>query len=175
MQPEGSDPRNTPRRVGLAFALSAWALLLAMLAWLAWGWLDERKAPVPETRFDQEGRRQVILARGPGGHYVARGLINGQRVSFLVDTGATLVAVDEALARELGLKKGLRLRLQTANGEVEGWRTLIANLAIGGLVAEDVAAVIQPGLGDEVLLGMSFLERVAFSQQGNSLVFDARE
>ena len=158
------------RRIGLAFALSAWALLLALLAWLASGWLEERDSPMPETAFGPGGERQVILQRGPGGHYVARGLINGREVGLLVDTGATLVAVDESLADDLGLAKGRRLRLQTANGAVDGWHTRISTLDVGGLAVRDVAAAIQPALGHQVLLGMSFLARVAFAQQGDRLV-----
>lgn len=158
------------RRMGLGFVLTAWVLLLVLLAWLASAWLDGGSSEVPEARVGVDGGAEVVIRRGRSGHYVTRGTINDVEVTFLLDTGATLVAIDERLAQRLGLKKGARVRLQTANGEVEGRRTLLASIDVGGLQKHAIPAVIQPGLGEQVLLGMSFLGRISFTHHGDTLV-----
>lgn len=165
------------RRLGLAFVLAAWVLLLALMTWLASAWLQDGPASqAPATRPDEQGAAEVVIRRSRSGHYITRGTINDVEVTFLLDTGATLVAIDERLAQRIGLSKGARVRLQTANGEVEGRRTLIARINVGGLQEHAVPAVIQSGLGEQVLLGMSFLGRVSFTHEGNTLVLrDARE
>lgn len=169
-QKEVSDPLQ--RRVGIGFTLAAWAVLLVMLAWLAHGFLQRERNPnaEPQSRQAPGGGREVVLQRNREGHYLATGSINGRAVTFLLDTGATLVAVDERLATRLGLAKGPRRRMQTANGAVDGWQTLLKTVEIGGLVQHAVPAVIMPRLGDDVLLGMSFLKRVEMIQRDGTLI-----
>jgi aspartyl protease family protein len=106
---------------------------------------------------------------------VAPGFIDGRDVTFLVDTGATLVAVDERLAGRLGLVKGVRWPMRTANGATEGWRTLLRSVRIGGIEMRAVPAVIMPATGvEEVLLGMSFLQRVEMIQKDGVLILRAQ-
>lgn len=119
---------------------------------------------------DGNGRAQVVLQQGRGGHYVAEGLINGRPVEFLVDTGATDVAVSESEARRLGLDFGPRVTVMTAAGPAPAWVTRLDAVEIGGLRAENVRASITPGLGEQALLGMSFLKQFSLSQEGGTLV-----
>jgi aspartyl protease family protein len=104
--------------------------------------------------------KTVVLQRGPDGHYRAQAFINGKQVDVLVDTGATGVAISQKLADELGLTSHAAIRTTTANGDTVAYMTRLATVKLGGVEAKNVAAVIAPGLGGDVLLGMSFLGRM---------------
>ncbi len=83
----------------------------------------------------------------------------------------TDVAVPAPLARELQLERGAPVQLQTANGVVNGFATRLARVRIGAIEQTQVRAHINPSMnGDEVLLGMSFLRRLEFTQRGDTLV-----
>ena len=89
----------------------------------------------------------------------------------MLDTGATDVAIPQELAERLKLEKGPGVRLSTANGLSEGYRTRIDRLQLGDIVLRDVRALVAPGLGGtQVLLGMSALKQLEFSQKGGTLV-----
>lgn len=102
----------------------------------------------------------VVLKRGLDGHYRAEALINGEKVEVLVDTGATGVAISQRVADKLGLASMNAIRTNTANGDTIGYMVRLNSVKIGGVEANDVAAMIAPGLGGDVLLGMSFLSRM---------------
>ena len=148
----------------------AWALIMGGLYW----YFSEREAQDnnPNTaRALNAQTGEVRLLRNRAGHYVAEGEINGRTVTFLLDTGATSVALPLALGRELGLKRGAAITLTTANGPATGYETRLARVKLGAIELNDVAAVMSDGLGsDAVLLGMSFLKRIEFTQRGNELV-----
>ena len=112
----------------------------------------------------------VTLESNRSGHYVAEGEINGQLVTFVVDTGATQVALSTELARRLNLPLGPRVLVQTANGPSTGYATRLDSVRLGPLEANDTAALVTDGLdGDTVLLGMSFLRHFEFTQRGDQL------
>ena len=159
------------QKIGLWFTLAGWVLLLLLLALFARGFLAREENPNQAARADDagNGKLEVVLQRNRAGHYVAPGSINGVPVSFLLDTGATLVAVDERLGPRLGLERGASWSVQTANGVVRGWRTLIASLNVAGIEQQAVPAILLPALGEQVLLGMSFLKRVELVQRDDTL------
>lgn len=103
---------------------------------------------------------EVVLKRDLSGHYRAEAYINGVKIPVMVDTGATDVAISQALADKLGLHSFHAARTRTANGDTVSYMTRLASVKLGGIVAHDVAASISPNLGDEILLGMSFLGRM---------------
>lgn len=103
---------------------------------------------------------EVVLKRGSDGHYRAEALINGQKVNVLVDTGATGVAISQAVADRLQLKSVSAIRTATANGDAVGYLVRLESVKLGGLEANNVSASIAPGLQGDVLLGMSFLGRM---------------
>jgi aspartyl protease family protein len=119
---------------------------------------------------DAEGHIMVVLQRQRDGHFNVEGEINGHAVGFLVDTGATNVAVSESMARDLGLEFGPRITVMTAAGAVGGWLTRLDTVLVGELLLQNVSATIAPGLGDQALLGMSFLTHFSIVQQGDTLV-----
>lgn len=131
-----------------------WVVLLIVLALL----FDSIQNP---NQADGLGNgKTVVLDRDPSGHYRAEAFINGVKVNVMVDTGATGVAISKQLADKLGIKSGDEIHANTATGESVGFATLLQSVKLGGIEAKDVGAAIVPGLGDEVLLGMSFLGRM---------------
>lgn len=151
---------------------AAWVVALAILALLFQRLASDRQNPNRnvEAVLDAGGRPQVVLARNRAGHYVANGRINGQAVVFLLDTGATDVALPLGVARRLGLPLGPRRIGRTANGDVQVWSTRLDSVELGGLRARRVSASVLPNMsGEDVLLGMSFLKRFDLSARDGTL------
>ena len=107
-----------------------------------------------------DNANSVMLKRGLDGHYRAEALINNQKVNVLVDTGATGVAISQRVADKLGLKSIEAIRTETANGSSVGYMVRLESVKVGGVEAQNVSAMIAPGLGGDVLLGMSYLGRM---------------
>lgn len=121
-------------------------------------------------------RQQVILAADTRGHFVTEGAINGNPVRFLVDTGATSIALPGREAERLGIdyRKGLRSFTNTANGPVAAYRVTLDRVKLGGIELNTVEAiVIEQGL-DITLLGMSFLNRVEMKRDGQTMTLTRR-
>ena len=149
-----------------------WLAAIGLLAGLTWMFSQLETAaerPPVQTSITAD-ETTVRLQRGRSGHYRAEGTINGEPVNFLLDTGATDVALSASLARKLGLRLGPRVTLQTANGAVQGNMTRLDEVSVGGIRINSVRATIGPGLGSEVLLGMSFLGKLDWQQSGNELL-----
>lgn len=118
-----------------------------------------------------ETRVKVTLGRDSRGNYSGIGAINGKNVNFLVDTGASAVSVPEKIARQIGLKKGAPLSMATAGGVVVNYATTLDSLSIGQIEIKKVMAVINPEMQEDfVLLGMTALALLHFSQQDGRLV-----
>jgi aspartyl protease family protein len=152
--------------------LAMWLLVLAMLTWFFNGMLDRQRNPNASPESHSNGQvSEVVLQRNRQGHYVATGRINNEPVEFLLDTGATDVSVPAGLARELGLKKGARAMFETANGTVSGYMTNLDQVQLGAIALNNIRASINPGMaGHSVLLGMSFLKHLEFTQRGDQLL-----
>ncbi|MGE0811634.1 MAG: TIGR02281 family clan AA aspartic protease [Immundisolibacter sp.] len=119
---------------------------------------------------------EIRLAAGPGGHFVAGGSINGRAVRFLVDTGATNIAMSEAVARSIGLDytKGERGLTNTANGQVVAHRVSLREVRVGDVVIYNVAATVVPAPMEMVLLGNSFLTRFQMRRDADIMVLEKR-
>ena len=154
----------------------AFILGMIMLTRFFSGVEESRRNPnaAPDSRV-QAGRIEVPLQQNRQGHYMVRGLINGREVEFLLDTGATDVVVPEPVARRLNLPYGRRGRAMTANGAITIFATHIDELQIGKIRLYDIDASINPAMGPgAILLGMSALGRIEFSQSGNTLTLRQR-
>jgi aspartyl protease family protein len=159
------------RRTGTLMMVLGWLMLAGVIWWGMEGFLS----PNRDLEGQVEDGAPVRLKRGPDGHFRAPGRINGQPVRFLVDTGATVVAVPEAVARRLGLERGAATRVVTANGEAVAYATRLDSVGLGGAGARRVASHIVPGMGgEEVLLGMSFLARFQISMRGAEMLIEPR-
>jgi len=164
------------KRIGKIMMFLAWGagILLATRYFGAWETRQHNPNPQPQsTRGD--GYVEVRLVGNRAGHYVVDGRIGSEAVTFMLDTGATQVALPQRLADRLGLPRGLPGTLDTANGRSQGWRTRLPSLQLGDIRLTDVPALIAPGMeGDEVLLGMSALRQLDFTQQDGTLVLRQR-
>jgi len=112
---------------------------------------------------------EVPLKRNRQGHYVLIGQINGENVEFLLDTGATDVVVPESTARRLGLPYGVRGRAMTANGPITIYQTRIEELHLGEIMLTNIDASINPSMEGAILLGMSALGQIEFTQRADTL------
>lgn len=164
--------RPAGQRAARVMLILAWIAALALATYWFGNWEEQRDNPNRQPQsVHGDGYIEVRLASSRGGHYVLDGQIDGRSVTFLLDTGATAVAVPQQLAGELGLQPGAPVQIRTANGTVTGARTRLASLQLGDIQLHDVAALITPGMeGDEVLLGMSALKQLEFTQKGGTLV-----
>ncbi len=122
------------------------------------------------------GGSQIVLTAGTGGHFVTQGSINGRTVEFLVDTGATNVAMGQDVARRLGIdfEKGELGRSSTANGVVTTYRVRLAKVRIQDVEVYDVEASVLPGSMSSVLLGNSFLTRFQMKRENEQLTLSKR-
>jgi aspartyl protease family protein len=121
-------------------------------------------------------RQSVTLAADPRGHFVSDGAINGVPVRFLVDTGATMVAIPAAEAVRLGIdyRKGQPGLSATAGGMVRVYRVKLDSVRLGAIEIANVdGVVLEQGL-DVALLGMSFLNRVEMKRDGHTMVLIRR-
>ncbi|URI10878.1 retroviral-like aspartic protease family protein [Aquincola tertiaricarbonis] len=114
---------------------------------------------------------EVVLTAGPGGHFMSGGQINGKTVQFMVDTGASVVALSQAEADRIGLdyKRGPRGMTQTANGPVPVHQVVLTSVRVGGAEVYQVPAVVLPEQMPFVLLGNSFLSRFQMKQVNDTL------
>ncbi|MGD8174648.1 retropepsin-like aspartic protease family protein [Marinimicrobium sp. ARAG 43.8] len=164
------------QQAGRGMLIAAWVVGLALLTWVFGLWEERKHNPnrSPESRYFN-GTQEVVLQRNTSGHYVASGSINGYDAVFLLDTGATDVVVSQDLAERAGLSAGIRKIAQTANGRIEVRATRLDRLQLGGIELRDVSASINPAMGgQQVLLGMSALGQVEFSQQDDRLTLRYR-
>ena len=164
---------NTPPLLSRNFLIIGWVVVIGLLTLVTGRWEERQHNPnqQPVIQVSSEGKPEVVLQRNRYGHYVTSGLINGHEVTLLLDTGATYVAVPEKMAEALGLRKMARGQSSTANGVVETYLTRIEYLSIGNLEFYDITASINPGMNHDtsILLGMSVLKNIEFTQRGDEL------
>ncbi|MEJ2693398.1 MAG: TIGR02281 family clan AA aspartic protease [Candidatus Thiodiazotropha sp.] len=126
------------------------------------------------TRFDQPERVSAKIWRNEHGSYTTVGSINGRMVNFLVDTGASAVAMYRADAKRLGLSyklDGTPMTVSTANGTAPAYEVELSRVKVGDIELRNVRGfVIESTGGGPILLGMSFLNQVKMDDQGSVLL-----
>ena len=150
----------------------AWICGFCLLVYVFSGLLDKQVNPNSEPQSQRIGSQtEVRLKQNRAGHYVTSGFINGEEVVFLVDTGATDVSIPAHLAQRLQLQAGRKGLANTANGTVTVAESSIDTLRIGDIVLNNVRANLNPGMQSEhILLGMSVLRQLEFTQRGDWLI-----
>lgn len=128
------------------------------------------------ARADGAGGSRIVLPVSSGGHFMAQGTINGRTVRFMLDTGATSVALSVADAQRIGLdhSQGQPVRVNTANGVVQGWRVRLASVRVGDVEVRDVDAVVSQQPMPFVLLGNSFTSRFSMRRDADQMVLERR-
>ena len=157
------------KQLGHKFIIAMWIVIMIMVFFLFQNTLDNDYNPNQEIQANSDN--SVTLQRNRYGHYVTQGKINNQPVTFLLDTGASDISIPSKIAQKLKLKKGQERRYQTANGIIVGNLTTLNSASIGNIKLRNIRASINPKMGgDEILLGMSFLKYIEFTQRGDTLI-----
>jgi aspartyl protease family protein len=122
------------------------------------------------------GYRTVTLQRDRRGHFQVEARVEGRPVEFMVDTGASMIALRETAAARLGIHPSARdytVRTQTANGLGKAARVQLNRVEVNGITVRDVEAFVVPDEQLSVnLLGMSFLSRVKWTHDRGRLVLE---
>jgi len=123
-----------------------------------------------------DGGRQTVIAQSANGHFQTEASVDGRRIDFMVDTGASMIALRQRDANRLGIfpsPADYTALVATANGNVKAARVQLRRVDVGGVTVRDVAALVLPdqALGQN-LLGMSFLSKLQWQQKNGKLVLE---
>ncbi len=154
-----------------------WIIVLILGSFIGGFWQDLQNNPnqTYTSSINSQGLRSVTLKKNRYGHYVFNGAINQHTVTFMLDTGASDVVIPEKTSKRLNLVEGITTYANTANGVIPVKATRLESLSIGDITLYNIKASINPHMdGDEILLGMSVLQNLDFSQTGDVLTLTQR-
>ncbi len=160
------------KRLGHKFIIAMWIALMIMVFFLFNKLLERDYNPNQQVLMQNiDKQRVVILKRNRYGHYVTQGKINNHSVTFMLDTGASDISIPDKIAKKLKLSYGQERQYQTANGTITAYLTTLESVSIGNIKLQNVRASINPKMDhDEILMGMSFLKYIEFTQRGDTLI-----
>ena len=135
-----------------------------------------RLGEAPVSVGSRTGGRRVVLMADARGHFINTGMINGTRMQYMVDTGASTVAIGKPDADRMGLQytKGQPVQMNTANGVAQGWLIRLDSVRIGDVEVYGVEAVVTPQSMPYVLLGNSLLGAFQMTRTNDQLVLEKR-
>jgi len=159
---------SNTRRLGGIFLIIGWLIFLGLIALLIQESIYKTKNPTISQTYNGS---QLTIYRGKDSHFRVKGSINGIEVTFLIDTGASSIAVSEHIGKAAKLKKLSRVATETANGSSTGYLTSIEHIYIGGIELNNLSAVIVPNMdSDMALLGMNALKNFSIQQTGDTMI-----
>ena len=122
------------------------------------------------------GGSRIVLPADSRGHFMTQGAINGRPVTFMLDTGATSIALSADDAQRIGLdySKGQRIQISTANGMSSGYRLRLRSVRVGDVEVYDIDAIVSPQPMPFVLLGNSFINRFSMRRDADQMVLEKR-
>ena len=122
------------------------------------------------------GGSRIVLPADSRGHYMTQGTINGRTVTFMLDTGATSVALSAADAQRIGLdySKGQPIQMSTANGMARGYKLRLQSVRVGDVEVYYIDAIVSPQPMPFVLLGNSFINRFSMRRDADQMVLEKR-
>ena len=137
--------------------------------------IGEAPVNVGTSKSGGKGNR-IVLVAGLGGHFITAGQINGKAVQFMVDTGATSVAMGAQDAERTGInfRVGQPVMMSTANGSVQGYRIKLDSVRVGDVEVFGVEAVVTPQPMPFMLLGNSFLTRFQMLRENDQMTLTKR-
>ena len=150
--------------------LALWVVIFAGVAFGASLWFDRQSQP----SFGPGGRIEIPIGRD--GHFHLTAEANGEKINFLIDTGATMMVLSRADTQRIGIdpdRLSYQGRASTANGVVRTAPVTIREFRVGDIIDYDVSASVNDGDLSDSLLGMSYLRRFArVSFEGDLLVLE---
>ena len=150
-------------------AALVWAILLGII------YLVIDSQIKPKVAIATGNATEVVIPRSRDGHFYVAGQVNGQQVTFMVDTGASTVAVSDTVARRIGLPAGRPVVIGTAGGSTRGVEVTGQSVALGGIVVNDARIVILPHMPGEALLGQNVLRHLEVVQSTERMILRARQ
>lgn len=153
-----------------------WVILLTLISAAIYLYDPDTTVPLlnvqrPISSLNDKDEITVTINQDEYGHYSFIGEINNKEVKFLLDTGATTVAVPKGVANYLGLHYGQTYYSNTANGKSLSYEAIAKEIRVGAITLINVESSISSGLeGDEILLGMSFLKNLSIIQEQGKIV-----
>ncbi len=129
------------------------------------------------SAYRKPKRDSVTMFSGKHGMFTVPGLVNGRRLEFILDTGASFISMSQQQAERLKLtyRQAKRGRVQTASETVPVWHIRLDQVKVGGISVANVEAVILPGnTPATALLGMSFLKHVKMQRNGNAMTLQQK-
>ncbi|MDQ0589868.1 retropepsin-like aspartic protease family protein [Variovorax paradoxus] len=122
------------------------------------------------------GGSRIVLPADSRGHFMTQGAINGRPVTFMLDTGATSIALSADDAQRIGLdySKAQRVQMNTANGVSTGYRLRLQSVRVGDVEVYDIDAIVSPQPMPFVLLGNSFINRFSMRRDADQMVLEKR-
>ncbi|MDP9604960.1 TIGR02281 family clan AA aspartic protease [Variovorax sp. NFACC27] len=122
------------------------------------------------------GGNRVVLSADSRGHFMTQGSINGRPVTFMLDTGATAIALSADDAQRIGLdySKGQRVLMNTANGTATGYKLRLQSVRVGDVEVYDIDAIVSQQAMPFVLLGNSFINRFSMRRDADQMVLEKR-
>lgn len=174
---------GAPRTLAVGARSPEGVKLLSVEGDRAWVEIEGRRTPlrigenVAFSRSTDTASTSVIhLNADSQGHFSADGAINGVPMRFLVNTGATVVAMDRDDARRaaIDLSRATPIAVHTANGIVRAWKVRLTSVKLGGVTLSNVEAAVMEADMPHVLLGMSFLNRMDMQRNGQVMTLRQR-
>lgn len=150
------------------FAALIWCVLLGLVYLV----IDAQLQPKVATATGSVA--EIAIPRSRDGHFYVAGQINGQAVTFMVDTGASLVAVSRVVATRIGLPRGQPVVIGTAGGRTPGEEITGQTLMLGGIVVHGVRIVVLEQLPGEALLGQNVLRHMDVTQSAERMLLKAK-
>ncbi|KQP18064.1 TIGR02281 family clan AA aspartic protease [Pseudorhodoferax sp. Leaf267] len=122
------------------------------------------------------GTTRIVLTSDSRGHFISQGRINGKLMQFMVDTGATTLAISAPEAERMGIayRNGQPVNMSTANGVAQGWRVQLDTVRVGDVELSGLEAVVVPMPLPYVLLGNNFLGRFQMTRSNEQMVLERR-
>jgi aspartyl protease family protein len=161
------------KRSHVKSTLSWAAVWIAILA--AGFWVSQRLLAPPPVSVTAHGAAEIVIPAARNGHFYIDGSINGVSLQFMVDTGATYVAVDAGFARRAGMPEGSPGYFNTANGAVAGRVVKQQRVRVQSFEVDGLTVAVMPDAGADGLLGQNFLRHFDVTQSSGVMRLRARE
>ncbi len=148
--------------------LFAW-IAIAIVAYFAMQAFTARKIA------SETGAGEIVIPRSRDGHYYVEGSVNGQPVTFMVDTGASTVSIDSRTAQAASVPPGYGATFNTASGVTQGEMVPKQRVTVGGFRIEDISVAVIPRLGEIALLGQNVLRHLDVTQSGDRMILRSKQ